>query len=373
MAKAKEHYIAGKTLFDANDFEAAVDKFKESYKLSKNAVLLYNIGFTHDEIGDKQMATFYYEKFLKDTDRGAANRDVARKRLRALKKETGTATTEPTDVQAVTSFKHSVVDESPPNTPLDIVAVVPEGVPWRVVLNYRVAGQAKFTAVEMQYRFKELVARIPAKDTSKKNVQYYIEVKDGSGNVLERSGQPTSPHIVYMEEGAKPRFYSDTVKTGIVVNPENPIGGGNSGGNSGGGSELTNGGWTDVQSSKFYKLKWGTTGGAAGLVLASLTFYWLSSDFEGRLQDESLDSITGNCGNPPCNQFAQKQKDLQSLGQTYETLGTVALGLGVATAAAAGALWYLEIKGKKSQSETSVTTLPVVGEGYVGAAAAVRF
>jgi tetratricopeptide (TPR) repeat protein len=375
MAKAKEHYIAGKTLFDANDFEAAVDKFKESYKLSKNAVLLYNIAFTHDEIGDKQMATFYYEKFLKDTDRGAANRDVARKRLRTLKKEAGTSTTEPTDVQAVTSFKHTVVDESPPNTPLDIVAVVPEGVPWRVVLNYRVAGQAKFTSVEMQYRFKELVARIPAKDTAKKNVQYYIEVKDGSGKVLERSGQPTSPHIVYMEEGAKPRFYSDEVKTGIVVNPENPLGGGNSngGGGGGGGGELTNGGWTDVQSSKFYKLKWGTTGGAAGLVLASLTFYWLSSSFEERLQDESLESITGQCGNPPCKQFAQKQKDLQSLGQTYETLGTVALGLGVATAAAAGALWYLEIKGKNGKGETSVTTLPIVGNDYVGAAAAVRF
>ncbi len=376
MAKAKEHYIAGKTLFDANDFEAAVDKFKESYKLSKNAVLLYNIAFTHDEIGDRQMATFYYEKFLKDTDRGAANRDVARTRLRALKKEAGTSTTdEPsTDVQAVTSFKHTVIDESPPNTPLDIVAVVPEGVPWRVVLNYRVAGQAKFTAIEMQYRFKELVARIPAKQTNKKNVQYYIEVKDGSGNVLERSGQPTSPHIVYMEPGAKPRFYSDSVKTGITVNTENPIGGGNQGGGGGGGGrEFTNGGWTDVQSSKFYKLKWGTTGGAAALVLASLTFYWLSGDFEGRLQDESLDSITGQCGNPPCKQFAQKQKDLQSLGQSYETLGTVALALGVATAGAAGYLWYLETKGKKERNATTVTTIPLVGNDFVGAAASVRF
>ena len=35
-----------------------------------------------------------------------------------------------------------------------------------MVMNYRVAGQAKFTAVEMTYRFKELVARIPASATA---------------------------------------------------------------------------------------------------------------------------------------------------------------------------------------------------------------
>lgn len=371
MAKAKEHYIQGKKLFDAKDFESAVDKFKESYKLSKNAVLLYNIAFTHDEIGDKQMASFYYEKFLRDTDKGAANRDIARKRLHELKKETR-GTDESSEVKSVTTFKHTVVDEAPPKTPLDIVAVVPEGVPWRVVMNYRVAGQAKFTSVEMQYRFKELVGRIPATATAAKNVQYYIEVKDSSGKVLERSGQPTSPHIVYMEEGAKPRFYADAVNTGVVIDPDNPAGLGG-GGSAGSGSTGGDGGWTDVQSSKFNKLKWGTTGGAAGLVLTSLTFYWLSSDFGNRLEDESLDSQTGQCGNPPCKQFAQKQKDLQSLGQTYETLGTVALGLGVATAAAAGALWYLEYKDKRGADGDSLSTLPVISNDFVGAAAALRF
>ena len=75
MAKAKEEFIKGKELFDAKDFENAVDQFKESYKLSKNPVLLYNIAFTHDEIGDQQMATFYYEKFLKDTDMSTGPND----------------------------------------------------------------------------------------------------------------------------------------------------------------------------------------------------------------------------------------------------------------------------------------------------------
>ena len=58
LEKAKEHYAKGKAFFDASEFEKAVDEFKESYKLSKNPVLLYNIAHTHDEIGDAAHGTF---------------------------------------------------------------------------------------------------------------------------------------------------------------------------------------------------------------------------------------------------------------------------------------------------------------------------
>ena len=44
MEKAKEQFIKGRELFDANDFTGAVSAFKESYRLSRNALLLYNIG-----------------------------------------------------------------------------------------------------------------------------------------------------------------------------------------------------------------------------------------------------------------------------------------------------------------------------------------
>ncbi len=375
MLKAKEAFMKGKELFDAKDFENAVDQFKESYKLSKNPVLLYNIAFTHDEIGDAQLATLYYEKFLRDTNKGAANRDLARKRLRTLKKEAGGSTDGP-DESTVTAFKHTVVDEAPPGMPLDIVAVVPEGVPWRVVLHYRPAGEPKFTSVEMRYRFKELVARIPKTATTSKNVQYYLEVEDGSGKVLERSGEPTSPHIVYMEEGAKPRFYADTVGSPVntqITDSDSPNGAGITGGNNN--TVNTDGGWTDVQSSKFSKLKWGTTAGAATFILLSGTFYLISSSHSSTLEDEALKSQFGNCPDAPCNQFAQKQKDLESLGQTYETLGTVGLALGAATAVAAGALWYMELtdKGDKKNSTTSLITVPTVGDDYLGATASIRF
>lgn len=360
MAKAKEHFMKGKELFDTKDFENAVDEFKESFKLSKNPVLLYNIAFTHDEIGDKQMALFYYEKFLRDTGKAAANRGIAKGRVRTLKREAKGE--DPSAMKAVTSFKHTAIDESPPNTPLDVTAVVPEGVPWRVVLNYRGAGKVKFTSVEMHYRYKELVARVPAAATKGKNVQYYIEVRDGNGKVLERAGQPTSPNIIYMEEGAKPRFYADIDPTKTPTPSHTPSG-----------ANFGNGGWTDSHSSKFQNLKWGATGGAAGLVLLSATFYLISTGAANELESESIDSRGGGClTGPPCTSFAQRQKDLQSKGKTYETLGTVSLGLGLAVAAGAGALWYLELTNNKP-TENMMTTVPVVGDDYVGAAAALRF
>lgn len=371
MAAAKDHFGKGKALFEAKEFEAAVAEFKESYKLSKNPVLLYNIAFTHDEIGDQPLAIFYYEKFLRDTDSSAGNRDVAQTRLRELKKATS-GTDTGAEVQSVTSFKHTIVDEAPPNTPLDIVAVVPEGVPWRVVLHYRPAGKVKYTSVEMHYRFKELVGRIPAAETRSKTVQYYLEVEDGSGKVLERSGEPTSPHIVYMEFGAKPRFYADTSESATGAGVGAGLGAGSG---SGSGSASTgDGGWTDVQSSKFDKLKWGTTAGAAVVLLVSGSFYLISSNYSSDLEDESVDSRTGQCLNgPPCKQFAQKQKDLQSLGKTYETLGTVSLAVGVTAAAAAGVLWYLDFIDKKKSDSDSIATIPVITNDYVGAAAAIRF
>ena len=47
-------------------FDEAAEKFKESYRLSRNPVLLYNIGFTFDQLGKKDLAVIYYKKFLTD-------------------------------------------------------------------------------------------------------------------------------------------------------------------------------------------------------------------------------------------------------------------------------------------------------------------
>ena len=71
---AKKAFGEGKALFDEGKLPEAVEKFKESYRLSQNPLLLYNIGFTLDQAGQKDKALFYYRKFLADAPQG---RDAA--------------------------------------------------------------------------------------------------------------------------------------------------------------------------------------------------------------------------------------------------------------------------------------------------------
>ena len=89
LEQAKAAFIEGKTLFDAKKFDLAVEKFKESYRLSRNPLLLYNVAFTFDQLGQKDLAHFYYAKFLADAPADAAQRPEAVTREKALAKELG--------------------------------------------------------------------------------------------------------------------------------------------------------------------------------------------------------------------------------------------------------------------------------------------
>src|SRR6185503_14306028 len=90
-------------LFDEGKLPEAIEKFKESYRLSKNPVLLYNIGFTLDQSGQKDKALFYYRKFLADAPKTAKQRKEVEKRAAEIDKENleadlnGTTTPTPTN------------------------------------------------------------------------------------------------------------------------------------------------------------------------------------------------------------------------------------------------------------------------------------
>lgn len=385
LEKAKAAYMKGAELFEAKKFDEAVKEFKESYRLSRNPLLLYNIGFTLDELGNKDKALFYYKKFLKDAPESAQNRDVAEQRAKALGREvdadslfaggegtdtsdkgTKKPTAETSGSDKVEGFQHNVVEEIPPGKPLDVTAFVPEGVDWQVTLYYRGAGDAKFVSVAMRPRYNELVGRIPAARTTKVTmVQYYIEVKDKSGKIIDRSGRSTSPHLVLIEKGAKPRFYPD-------LNDDRswePDQSGSSPEPHGDGS------WTDIHSSKFKYAKWGATGGAVGMLALSATFYFIASDASSTLEGEAFASSTQDgCPAPPCRAFSNKQKDLQTRGERFELMSKVTFGLGLVAGAAAGVAWYWEIKkGREEASDNDVAVVPVFGKDTVGAAATLRF
>jgi len=315
LEKAKKAFIAGKKLHEGGKLEEAIEKYKESYKLSKKPALLYNIGLAMEEAAMDDLALIYFRKFLKEAPADAEQRPAVTERVKAIEKKLGVGTADPTkpdptkpDVKAPpvkpepkapvvikpsgtyseTDFQHVVVDNAPPGKPLDVTAFVPEDSGFTVTLFFRTAGEGKFSAKTMKWRYKELVARIPAPKMIGSAVQYYIDVKDQAGQPIAKSGKSTSPHQVLLEAGATARFYPDMTDDGdakvtpkdvvksdddddplnrnkvkkddsVVLQPTEPTTPGT--------------GFMDVGSSKFTKAKWGTTIVGGGLIAFAALSY----------------------------------------------------------------------------------------------------
>jgi hypothetical protein len=425
LDQAKKAYGEGKRLFDAKKYGDAVEKFKESYRLSKNPLLLYNVGFTLDQKGDRDLALFYYKKFLSDAPADAAQRPDVTARVKDLEAAarpagndpfgsdagsgsaaTTTTTTgstpevgagsgsgsetaaepEPEHAHAkhakgtaytATDFEHQVVDSAPPGRPLDLTAYAPEDAEWTVTLYYRGANDAKFTAKPMRPRYHELVARIPGAKMTGASIQYYVEVRDHAGGVVTRIGRASSPNLVYLEEGAKARFYPDLDDNDPTADPALPEGGGNPNGGGGTAETPSSGGIFTPGSTSFERARLGTTYSAAGLIGVSILFYIVAADAGSTLEGDAARSAS-DCNTPPCSTYDADLKTVESRGKGFETMANVTLVTGVLVTAAAGYFWYEELKHRGSEhasrkSSPNFVATPVVGDGYVGGAAAVRF
>jgi hypothetical protein len=420
---AKKAFGEGKTLHDQGKLLDAVEKFKESYRLSKNPLLLYNIGLTLDEAGQKDNALLYYRKFLSDAPQSAAQRATATERVRVLEKEkldadlngpTKPDTTakpdttvkpdttpkqvkiKPPGTYGASDFQHQLVDSAPPGKPLDVTAFVPEDSGFTVTLEYRGAGDATFTAKPMKWRYKELVGRIPAAAMRGNTIQYYIKVTDQNGKEVATSGKPTNPNLVTIEAGTPPRYYPDLADDSGALPPpidgakhhddedplhqkrvaETPPTGDNPLQNEPTGEPGQ--GMSDVGSSKFTYAKWGTTGVAVALIGTGIVTYVMAGN-----QASNLAGDATSCGTPPCRPFDSYDKSVQDAGQSYQTISNVTLGIGVAVGAVAGYFWYRELTAKKhgelnvgakgATPETTWVVVPSIDEHFTGATAAARF
>jgi tetratricopeptide (TPR) repeat protein len=410
LEKAKQRFAHGKERFDKKDYAGAVEDFKESYRLSKNPVLLYNVGFTLDQLGQRALALFYYQKFVAAVPADNANVAPARERITALQKDiedaslggapvpaAATATPTPNGAPAnpapaagadgsksVSAFEHKLIDSAPPGKPIDIGAFVPEG-GYQVALFYRAAGEAKFTSVDMKPRYNERVGRIPAAKTrAAPTVQYYIEVRDPNGQIVDRSGKSTSPNLVFLEKTALPHYYADLGDDRSYHEDSEVAAAPTYAGGAVEPSTRSNGGWLDTSSTRFGYLKWGTTWTTVGMLALSGTFYFIASDAASSLEDEASSSSSDECpSGPPCRAFSKKQRDLEARGERFENLSKISLGVGATAAVAAGVFWYLDLKdrraGRSSQraslghDESPLTAAPVVSPDYVGGAALLRF
>jgi hypothetical protein len=421
---AKKAYGDGKALHDAGKLSEAIEKFKESYRLSRNAVLLYNIGLTLDENKQTDNALFYYRKFLSDAPPDAAQRKAATDRVKQLESEkleadlngkpadttkpsdttTNVATTKPTTKPEIkikpagtyqpTEFQHQVVEDAPPGKALDISAFVPEDSGWTVTLYYRAAGDASFVAKPMAWHYHQLIARVPATKVTGSSIQYYIEVKDQAGTVVTRSAKSTSPNLINLDATAQQHYFPDFTDetegktagttearhhddedpldkhkhTEEPVEAPQPVG-------------PPGEGFTDVGSNKFEKAKWGTTIGAVALVGLGVTFAVMAGNQASALADDAK-MAHGTCTALPCP-FDSYDADLQSAGQRDQTISNVAITFGVIGAVAAGYFWYREVSAKKHGETSAKATsaspemtwmvAPSFGDHFSGAAAAVRF
>ena len=411
LEQAKKAFIEGKQLFDAKKFEPAVEKFKESYRLSRNPLLLYNIAFTLDSLGQKDLALFYYKKFLSDAPADAAQRAEATPRAAVLEKELAAApapasddgggkaepagggddgAAEPAPVKPKTTkrkrpveepvaytaddFQHQIVEDAPPGKPLDLSAFSPEDSGWLVTLFYRAQGEAKFTAVPMKPRYNELVGRVPAKKMTGVSIQYYIEVRSPDGKIVTRIGKPASPNIVYIDAKARARYYPDLEDDGTIEGGGDAIGGGD---------DVSGG--TDVRTTRSSRAKWIATGTAVGFLGTSLTFYLLAANMSGSLEAEATRANSNReCGTDPqpCKSFNDDRKAVELAGKRNELVSNITFGVGLAATGVAAYFWYQEIKATRKAERTaaakkvgldSLVAAPVVGDGFVGGAAALRF
>lgn len=82
-ADARRAYDRGAESFRAGDYEAAIDHFESSYRLSHRAELLFNIGTAADRLGRLDRAIEAYEGYLAELA-DAPNRDIVERRVAEL-------------------------------------------------------------------------------------------------------------------------------------------------------------------------------------------------------------------------------------------------------------------------------------------------
>jgi tetratricopeptide (TPR) repeat protein len=382
LEAAKKHYADGQAKFNGGDMTGAVDDFKEAYRLTKNPVLLYNIGFVYDKLDDKSLALHYYQKFLRDVpdnEKTKEKREEVAARVADLERSATGAVEDPVEPPVVeppvikkpeqtgpdaTELTHEVVEDAPPGKPLDVVVRAPRA--WIVTLHYRGENDEVFTAAKMQPRFGELVGRVPASVMKGKSIHYYVEAKTSAGKQVGLSGRAGSPNIVTIDPKAPARYFSE------VRDPEAPIT------RAPIVTEEPAPGADRPRSKALSTGKWVATASAGTLLAAGVTFYLMASSYATTLEGEAFASNT-ECGEPPCRTYTDERKSLESTGKSLSVMSNVTLAVGLTAAVAAGVLWYFDSRqpaSRRSSAHSSrgrILIAPVVAGDVIGGAALITF
>ena len=373
---AKLAFAEGDKLYRAGKFEDALVKLRESYRLSKNPVLLYNIGYIEEQAGHEDRALFYYKKFLTDAPQNAPRLSEAMDRVAALEKEGVKASADPDAPVSPTAppappappkpqIGHELVWSVPPGLPVDITAAVPpDG--FMLTLSYRTAGEATFTQLPMFTRNGVQVARIPAARVLTGSVQYYLELKDASGTLVTRMGRGTAPNLINIEPRAAPHYDKTMADDGTDAPPEAPERAPLPPPPPPPGTKLPES--QELDPGRFATVKWISTGVAGALLGTAIVSY-----IGAGVQHDKLVTDSKSCGTPPCRQFdLHHDQRIEDLGERYDTVYKVTLVAGVAVAGVAGYFWYRDLAARR-EHKNKVTVVPTTGAGFAGLTAVGSF
>ena len=174
--EARALYEAGRVAFDDGRFEAALDRWTESYALVELPALLYNIGTAHDRLGHVAEALDFYERFL-EANPDAPNRNYVERRVEVLSAQAAALErANPTDsdehgdpgegaLGAGATTDDAVSEAGSDEASADDEAEAPRGQPAGAIvvasLGVAVLGAAIATGVVSNGRYADLEERCP--------------------------------------------------------------------------------------------------------------------------------------------------------------------------------------------------------------------
>jgi len=85
-ARARQLFDSGRRHFELSEYDAALEDFKEGYRLKDDPVFLYNIGLCHRLLGRKVEALRFFKNFL-NRKPDAPNREDLEHKIAALDEE----------------------------------------------------------------------------------------------------------------------------------------------------------------------------------------------------------------------------------------------------------------------------------------------
>jgi hypothetical protein len=113
--EAKARYTSGQSHYNLNEFKAALDEFKEAYRLYPDPVFLFNVAQCERQLGDFDEAIKFYRSYLRNKPKAPNRAEVLRRidEMQAAANASKSSGTPPAR------------DEVPPKTAGDSVATDP--------------------------------------------------------------------------------------------------------------------------------------------------------------------------------------------------------------------------------------------------------